>query len=365
MNAPIDRIPPLAAWTEDVAGVERRFTPFAHGSAPDPDQPGVRAMNAAAALEAVQIAGTWPRRLALPLAALVAGATAAALHRLASGVQSLDGPPLAAAAGALAGTLVLAAVRQRCVWRHRGYAARNAMLTLGRCGACGFLLRGATRRIATDRAATAGDATAGDAIELCVCGECGSLWPALASEHPKRSDTGERVDLPEVTGVDALRTRLRLRRALHARPSDFLRDDAGEPRYIAHMDGAHRRGALALARDLFDAFAALVMGVVVAGVLLCCAGTCVFGMLDAVVAIDRSDAALASAAFGVEVAIALVLVALGLAACGGLLTQRHRAAQGRRFLRHAECPCCTMNLPMPEPDSGLSRCTCCTAAWRR
>lgn len=28
MKPPLDRVPFLAAWTEDVAGIERRFTPL-------------------------------------------------------------------------------------------------------------------------------------------------------------------------------------------------------------------------------------------------------------------------------------------------------------------------------------------------
>ena len=357
MTQPIDRIPPLAAWTEDVSGIERRFTPFAHVSAPDPDQAGVRAMNAAAAREAVDIVGTWPRRLAIPAAALVSCAVTSALARLDLGASSpsLDGPVLAAVLGAAAGLATHALIRRRCIWRHRGYAARNALLTLGRCGACGFLLRGAIQRV------DARDTT----VALCQCGECGSLWPAIAAEHPRRSDTGERVDLPEVTGIDAARTRLRLRRALHALPSDFIRDDAGAPRYIAHMDGTHRRGASAYARDLIDHASALVMVLAVGMLLFPCAGGCLTGLVRALLLVDPKDLGAHALAAGVEVSLALAFVLAAVAEARRTLTQRHRLAQSRRFLRRGECACCTMPLPAADPDTGLATCTCCTASWRR
>ena len=356
MKPTIERVPPLAAWTADVTGVERRFAPFAAGSAPDPDQPGVRAMNATAAREAVDWVGSWPRALAIPAGLVVAFATTAALSRLGARHPTLDGPVLSFAIGYLAGLATCMLIRQRCVWRHRGFAARTALLTLGRCGTCGFLLRGALRRM---------DTKGGEILELCQCGECGSVWPAVASDHPRRSDNGQRVDLPEVTGLDATRARMRLLRALRAQPSDFLLDDAGEPRYIAHMDGQHRRGTVAFVRDLLDSAAAIVLGLTMGFVLVGCAGSCGTAVIRALLAPDPRDPSGIALTAGAESAGALLLVLVGFAQASRLFTRRHRRIQSGRFLAAGECPCCTMPLPTESDEHGLTRCTCCMAAWRR
>lgn len=355
MKPAIDRVPPLAAWTEDVTGVERRFTPFAAGTAPDPDQAGVRAMNATAAREAVDWVGTWPRRLAVPCAVTVAFAVTAELSWLGSRTPSIDGPVLAFVIGCVLGLATHALIRQRCIWRHRGFAARTALLTLGRCGTCGFLLRGALRRVGSKN---------GETIELCQCSECGSLWPAVASEHPRRSDTGARVDLPEVTGLDAARTRMRLVRALRAQPSDFLLDDAGEPRYIAHMDGEHRRGVGAFARDLFDAASATAMGVAVGALMVGCAGACGANLIRALFAPDAREPFGLAMAAGAEAGCMVLVVLAGAAFASRFLTPRHRRLQSRRLHASGECPCCTMPLRAERDPDGLAHCTCCSAAWR-
>lgn len=354
MKPPLERVPFLATWTEDVAGIERKFTPFAHGSAPEPDQAGTRAMNAAAAREAVEIVGAPYRRLALPLGAIAAIAVTAVLAHLADSAKSADGVAIASICGYVAGLATYMLVRRIAIWRHRGYAARAALQVLGLCGTCGFPLRGAVRRV---------DGRSGTPVELCQCGECGSLWPAIAMEHPKRSDTGERVEFPHVEGLDAARTRMRLWRALWALPSDFIVDDAGQPRYIAHMDGAHRSGALAFARDLFDFAAASIMGLVAGIVFLSCCGSFTSLIVRAIFQADPGDKWMVAVGGGLEVALSLALVIGGIRWTSSVLTPRHRIMQSRRFLRAGECPCCTMTLP-PAGDDGLARCTCCTAAWR-
>ena len=353
MKPPLDRVPFLAAWTEDVAGIERRFTPFAHGTAPAPDQAGTRAVNAAAAREAVDIVGTPARRLALPLGALVALGVTAILSRLAGPAASPAAAALAPATGYLAGLAAYMLVRRITLWRHRGYAARAALQVLGLCGTCGFPLRGAITRV---------DGRSGEPVELCQCAECGSLWPAMAMEHPKRSDTGERVDFPHVEGLDAARTRMRLWRALRAQPGDFVSDATGEPRYIAHMDGVHRSGALAFARDLFDSAAAFIMCIAVGALMLGCCGSFTSLLVRAIFQADPNDAAMRALGEGLEVALSLALVIGAVRWTSGVLTPRHRILQSRRFLRAGECPCCTMTLPPPDAE-GIARCTCCTAAW--
>jgi hypothetical protein len=304
-------------------------------------------MNAAAAREAVEIVGAPYRRLALPLGAIVAIAVTASLSRLA------DGTALASVAGYAAGLATYMLVRRIAIWRHRGYAARAALQVLGLCGTCGFPLRGAIKRV---------DGRSGDTVELCQCGECGSLWPAIAMEHPKRSDTGERIDFPQVEGLDATRTRMRLWRALRAQPSDFIADDSGEPRYIAHMDGAHRSGALAFARDIFDSAAAFTMCIAFGALMLGCCGSFTSLVVRAIFQADPSDKAMLAIGGGLEVALSLALVIGGIRWTSSVLTPRHRILQSRRFLRAGECPCCTMTLPTAG-DDGLARCTCCTAAW--
>ena len=133
MKVPIDRIPPLAAWTEDVSGAERRFVPFIGGSAPQPDQAAVRAMNAAAAREAVEITGEYARVAALPLALLVSCGVGAGMFLLVERSSEYWALEIAASIAFTAGALAYAVLRQRLVWRHRGYAARTALMTLGRC----------------------------------------------------------------------------------------------------------------------------------------------------------------------------------------------------------------------------------------
>lgn len=349
-----ESIPPLATFTVDVAGNERRFTPFSHGTAPDPDQAAVRAMNAVAARAAVELVGTSAARLAIPAAVAVAFTAATLLARAASTARSDDGALLALLAGYAAGAGTYALIRQRCVWRYRGYAARIAMLTLGRCGTCGYLLRGARLHVSTG---------AKETLELCQCGECGSLWVAEARDHPRHAVTRERVDLPELEGIDAARARMRLRRALRAGPSDFLVDAAGEPRYIAHMDGAHRTGAVAFVRDVLDTAGAAILSGVGALVLFGCCGNILGALIRAILLADPADTASAAMAIGAEAALALLLSLLGFAAVSRYFTPRHRALQSRRFLARGECPSCTMTLPAPG-DDGLSRCTCCEAAWR-
>ena len=349
-----ESIPPLATFTIDVAGNERRFTPFAHGTAPDPDQAAVRAMNAVAARAAVELVGTPAGKLAVPAAIAVAFTTATLLARAASTARSDEGALLALVAGYVAGAGAYALIRQRCVWRFRGYAARIALLTLGRCGACGYLLRGARLHVSTGEKET---------LELCQCGECGSLWVAEARDHPRHAVTRERVDLPEFEGIDAARARMRLRRALRAGPSDFIADAAGEPRYIAHMDGAHRTGAAAFVRDVLDTAGAAVFSVVGAIVLFGCCGNILGALIRAILLADPRDATSAAMAIGAEAALALLLSLLGFAGVSRYFTPRHRALQSRRFLSRGECPCCTMTLPAPG-DDGLARCTCCEAAWR-
>lgn len=349
-----ESIPPLATFTVDVAGNERRFMPFAHGTAPDPDQAAVRAMNAVAARAAVELVGTTAGRLAAPVAIAVAFATATLLARAASTTRGNDGALLALLAGYVVGAGVHALIRQRCVWRHRGLAARLALLTLGRCGACGYLLRGAKLHVSTGEKET---------LELCQCGECGGLWVAEAREHPRHAVTHARVDLPECGGLDAARARMRLRRALRAAPSDFIADAAGEPRYVAHMDGAHRTGAAAFARDLLDTAGAALLSIIGALVVFGCCGNILGALIRAILLADPRDATSAAMAIGAEAALALGLSILGFAGVSRYFTPRHRALQSRRFLANGECPCCTMTLPAPCED-GLARCTCCEAAWR-
>lgn len=349
-----ESIPPLATFTIDVAGNERRFTPFAHGTAPDPDQAAVRAMNAVAARAAVELVGTPAGKLAIPAAIAVAFAAATLLARAASSARTDDGAFLALLTGYLAGAAAYALVRQRCVWRYRGYAARAALLTLGRCGACGYPLRGSKLHVSAGERET---------IELCQCGECGGLWVAEARDHPRHAVKRERVDLPELEGIDAARARMRLRRALRAGASDFIMDAAGEPRYIAHMDGAHRTGAVAFARDVLDTAGATILSVVGAIVLFGCCGNILGALLRAILLADPGDATSVSMAIGAEAALALLLSLLGFAGVSRFFTPRHRALQSRRFLSRGECPSCTMTLPVPG-DDGLSRCTCCEAAWR-
>lgn len=349
MKVPIDRIPPLAAWTEDVSGAERRFVPFAGGSAPQPDQAAVRAMNAAAAREAVEITGEYARITALPLALLVACATGAGMFVLVDGSADYWAPMIAAAIAFSSGASAYVALRQRFIWRHRGYAARTALLTLGRCGTCGFLLRGARRRVQGHT----------EIVELCQCGECGSAWPFEASERPKRSDTGERADLPEVTGVDAMRARIRLWRALRAQPSDFIRDANNEPRYIAHMDGDHRTGIVALFRDIFDAAAATLMTLVIGACILGCPSSCISFLVTTL-----TMGAPPPVRFGIEVAAALALALGAMTLARRVFTPRHRMMQSRRLFANGMCACCTMELP-PLDASHLTRCTCCTSVWRR
>lgn len=349
MKVPIDRIPPLAAWTEDVSGAERRFVPFIGGSAPQPDQAAVRAMNAAAAREAVEITGEYARVAALPLALLVSCGVGAGMFLLVERSSEYWALEIAASIAFTAGALAYAVLRQRFVWRHRGYAARTALMTLGRCGTCGFLLRGARRRVQGHT----------EIVELCQCGECGSAWPVEASERPKRSDTGERADLPEVAGLDAVRTRIRLWRALRAQPSDFIRDASNEPRYIAHMDGDHRTGLVALARDTFDSASAMLMTLAIGAGLLSLPSSCISALVRAL-----TFGAAPPVRFGIEIAIALALAIGAIALVRRIFTPRHRMMQSRRLFANGMCPCCTMELP-PLDAAHHTRCTCCTSLWRR
>lgn len=347
-------IPPLATYTFDVVGNARRFSPFRLGTAPDPDQAAVRAMNAVAARAAIEIPGTRARRLAVPAALVCAFAVASLLAGAASTARSTDGQGLALLSGCLVGLFVYAIIRQRCIWRHRGVAARTALLELGRCGACGFALRGAKVTLVGG---------SGTEHALCRCSECGSLWIAEARDYPRHAVTGERADLPEREGFDAARTRMRLRRALRATPGDFMTDAAGESRYIAHMDGVHRSGGTALVRDVMDTTGALFLATIGALALFACCGGPFQVLVGAMLRADPADGISAAMSIGSEAMLSLLISILGTAVAGDHLTRRHRVIQSARFISQHQCPCCTMPLPASD-EAGIARCTCCDASWR-
>lgn len=365
----------------DSEGVQHRFAPFRHGSAPVSDQPAVRAAFADAARRGLGLPEkpdqpvSWSdlREVALkisrvdpvwryaPFAAALAGGLATGLLafvRVRIGTRQASVIPmfediLLAVAVALPAYLVAVAVLRA---RRRTDAAAPSLLAIGRCAACGFPLRG---EVDPGRDAR------------CRCTECGAAWPAEAANRPRSSETGARTDLPEAEGVGAWRTRLALGAALRATGHDFLPDGNGTLRYIARMSSTPVSNARAFVGWLWS-FATVDLPTAVGAVVVTtlgfpvCTG-CLFGLVLAALAPLRqildSDGPLAVAAStGTHSAVLAWLAVVLVRRMRRQLVRWQRTRQLRRHLRARVCPSCTMDLPRSREP--LVACSCCSANWR-
>lgn len=354
---PAPRIPRFGAWTLDAAGRVHPFAPFAECSAPDPDQPGMRAVAALVAANGIAL-----RRESVPVlssiaAAVVTGVLVGAVAALSAIVASQQGGTLGGAAfgsitmqipASIAVAFLLARFfRGHFDARHRARDAAAPILSIGRCGACGFPMRGATRW-------TEG---APDEPARCACVECGAVWPADAASMPRDPAGRSLAEFPSVEGRARRRARRSIFRALRAEPCDFVVDDAGEPRYPV-FDAIDPAGVLRLAPTLL---AALLM--------LPCFGFLALVVPGFVVGLASASAPEDPLVFHVIVAIVTTAVLTAVQVVGAPLWRRFRAQRvagvATARLSKGECACCGMDLPPPAGAAPhLRACSCCGAAWR-
>ncbi|MDZ4828790.1 MAG: hypothetical protein SGJ09_01155 [Phycisphaerae bacterium] len=322
----------------DDRGASVRLARLRAGACPDPESDCARAVLARMRSSA---ATTWTSRYLQSVATLIAlglfGLTIALVVPL---LPELPGIPAAVTVGgaivalAAIGVLSVRIVLRPTALRNR-VAYIDALLCMGRCPACGFVIGGA--------AVKAADGCA-------VCQECGAAW---------RMERLALVTLPEATGLGVGRLRTRLRSA--SQHTTFIRD-ARERRFAVGCGATLPRGAewsmaqrwsFRCQSGFLSAMMALIaLGAVVTVLTFLGSFLSPFGREDR---IDAPWLAIIAPLSFVFVAPLLLLIP----ALASLATAR--ALRTNACLSHDHCPACDTRLgDRGDPCS----CPACGARWR-